>query len=176
MNGASQSLLSNTSLLNKTACPRELFPLSTVIVAGVDTALTSIVLVVLFIATQTVPDPTTVYVPLLVFVQIVLTVGVSFLISIVVVFSRDIRHALPLFLQVGLLVTPVAYGFDVVPVELRWVYSIVNPLGPIIDGLPPHDVPERGPPVAVPGSRDPELLRHPRLRILVVEAPGGRDR
>ena len=90
VNGASQSLLSNTSLLNKTACPRELFPLSTVIVAGVDTALTSIVLVVLFVATQTVPEPTTVYVPLLVFVQIVLTVGVSFLISIVVVFVA--RH------------------------------------------------------------------------------------
>jgi ABC-2 type transport system permease protein/lipopolysaccharide transport system permease protein len=134
VNGASQSLLSNTSLLNKTACPRELFPLSTVIVAGVDTALASIVLVVLFVATQTLPEPATVYVPLLMLVQIVLTVGVSFVISILVVFVRDIRHALPLFLQVGVLVTPVAYGFEVVPVELRWVYAIVNPLGPLIDG------------------------------------------
>jgi ABC-2 type transport system permease protein/lipopolysaccharide transport system permease protein len=134
MNGASQSLLSNTSLLNKTACPRELFPLSTVIVAGVDTALASIVLVVLFFATQTAPQPATVYVPLLMLVQIILTIGVSFFIAIVVVFVRDIRHALPLFLQVGLLVTPVAYGYDVIPVELRGVYAIVNPLGPLIDG------------------------------------------
>ena len=118
-----------------TACPRGLFPLSTVIVAGVDTVLASIVLVVLFIVTQTVPEPATVYVPLLVLVQIALTVGVGFFISIVVVFVRDIRHALRCFLQVGLLVTPVAYGFDVVPVELRWVYAIVQSAGPrLIDG------------------------------------------
>lgn len=134
INGGATSLLGNTALLTKTNCPRELFPFSTIVVAGVDTAVASIVLVVLFIVNEFAPKPTTVYVPILMLVQLAFTTGLCLLVAILIVYLRDLRYALGLFLQIGLLATPIAYGLDVIPSDLRWLYCLINPLGPVIDG------------------------------------------
>ncbi len=118
VNGAAMSLLGNTALLTKTACPRELFPFSSLVVAGVDTLVASIVLVVLFAVTGDWPQPASVYIPILFLVQLAFTAGLSLLLAVAVVYLRDLRHALALFLQVGLLATPVAYGLDVIPADI----------------------------------------------------------
>jgi ABC-type polysaccharide/polyol phosphate export permease len=134
VNDSATSLLSNTPLLTKTSCPRELFPFSTMVVAAVDTLFAAIVLVALFVVFQEFPQPASVYVPILLVIQLAFTAGVSLLLAILVVYLRDLRHALQLILQIGLLVTPIAYGFDAIPSDLRWLYALVNPLGPVIDG------------------------------------------
>jgi len=46
---------------------------------------------------------------------------------------RDIGQAMPLILQLGLFATPVGYGFEKIPGSVRWVYALLNPLGPVID-------------------------------------------
>jgi ABC-2 type transport system permease protein/lipopolysaccharide transport system permease protein len=134
VNGSAMSLVSNAALLNKVACPRELFPLGTIAVAAVDTCIAALVLPILFVANDMVPQPASIYVPLLLVIEIAFTVGVGLMLSVLVVYQRDLRHALSLVLQLGLLLTPVAYGFDEIPSGFRWIYSLVNPLGPVIDG------------------------------------------
>jgi ABC-type polysaccharide/polyol phosphate export permease len=52
----------------------------------------------------------------------------------VLVFLRDLRHVLPIILQLGLFATPVAYGMDVVAPQFQVLYSALNPLAPVIDG------------------------------------------
>jgi ABC-2 type transport system permease protein/lipopolysaccharide transport system permease protein len=54
--------------------------------------------------------------------------------SAVLVFLRDLRHVLPIILQLGLFATPVAYGMDVVAPQFQVLYSALNPLAPVIDG------------------------------------------
>jgi len=49
------------------------------------------------------------------------------------VYLRDVRHILPIVLQLGLFASPVAYGIQVVPRSLWWLYSALNPLAPVID-------------------------------------------
>ena len=56
------------------------------------------------------------------------------IISASLVFFRDLRHVLPIALQLGLFATPVAYGMEVVPANLQVLYSVANPLAPVIDG------------------------------------------
>jgi ABC-type polysaccharide/polyol phosphate export permease len=129
-----QSLLQNVSLLNKVYCPREVFPLASVLVAGLDAVLAVVVLGVLFVVSGFAPKGTSLFVPLLLVVQVIFTLGVTTLISAVVVYFRDLRHALPIVLQLALFATPVAYGIDVVPESLRWLYALLNPLAPVIDG------------------------------------------
>ncbi len=128
------SLLTNSSLLNKVYCPRESFPLAGVISAGIDTMLAALVLGVLFVLTGFAPKATSVFIPLLLLVQVAFTLGLTLLVSAVVVYFRDLRHALPLILQFGILATPVAYGFDAIPPSFRTLYAVLNPLGPVIDG------------------------------------------
>ena len=128
------SLITNHGVMNKVACPREVFPLSSVIVAGVDTMLAMIALGVLFIINGFAPRATTVWVPLIFLVQVAFTIGVTLLISSIMVYVRDLKHAIPLVLQIGLFATPVAYGFNDLPESIRGIYGYVNPLGPVIEG------------------------------------------
>lgn len=132
---AALSLVSNMSLLNKVSCPREVFPLSSVAGAGIDTAIATLVLGVLFVVYGYAPRGTSYWVPVLVVIGLVFTTAVSLVLAVLTVYLRDLRHVLPILLQVGLFATPVAYGIEVVPANLRGLYSALNPIAPVIDGL-----------------------------------------
>jgi ABC-type polysaccharide/polyol phosphate export permease len=129
-----QTLVTNSQLLNKVYCPREVFPLASVVVGGIDTSIAVLVLGLLFVVTGYAPRATSVWVPVLLAVQVAFTFGVTLVISAVLVFFRDLRHVLPIVLQLGLFATPVAYGMNVVPASLQVLYSAANPLAPVIDG------------------------------------------
>lgn len=135
VNQGGQSLLLNVPLLNKLYCPREIFPLSAIAVAVIDMLTASIALGVLFVVTGYAPRATSVWVPLLLAVQLAFTVGVTLVVSAVIVYLRDLRHALTIILQLGLFATPVAYGLEIVPASVLRLYTALNPLAPVIDGL-----------------------------------------
>ncbi len=128
------SILSNLSLLNKVYCPREVFPLASTGVAAVDTTIATSVLAVLFVVNTFMPAATIVWVPVLLAVQLAFTLGVVLLLSSLIVYLRDVRHLLPIALQIGLFATPVAYGLDSIPAGFRPAYALLNPLAPVIDG------------------------------------------
>jgi ABC-type polysaccharide/polyol phosphate export permease len=129
-----QSLISNASLLNKVYCPREVFPLASVGIAGFDASISVLVSGVLFVILGFAPKSTSVWIPLLLAIQVAFTLGIVLVVSAVLVYVRDLRHALPVLLQLGLFATPVAYGIDIIPRALRPLYCAVNPLAAVIDG------------------------------------------
>jgi ABC-type polysaccharide/polyol phosphate export permease len=128
------SLLVNATLLNKVYCPREVFPIASVLVAGFDSLIATAVLGLLFVVTGESPAATTVWIPLLLAIQVGFTVGVVLVVSPALIYLGDLRHAVPIALQVGLFATPVAFGLDVVPEALRGPYVAINPLAAVIDG------------------------------------------
>jgi ABC-2 type transport system permease protein/lipopolysaccharide transport system permease protein len=134
MNGGGLSLATNSGLLNKLWCPREVFPLASIAVALVDMVVASSVLIVLFIAYGFLPHATSVWVPVLFLIQLAFTTGLVFAVAGLLVYFRDLRQTLPLMLQLGLFATPVAYGIRSIPKQYRGLYSVVNPLAPVIDG------------------------------------------
>ncbi len=128
------SLLTNNALLNKVYCPREVFPLAGLAVAAVDTLVSGVALAALFVANGFLPRGASYWVPVLLAVQLLFTVAVTLLLSVVVVYVRDLRHVLPIALQFGLFATPVAYDLSAVPGHWRPLYAALNPLAPVIDG------------------------------------------
>lgn len=128
------SLISNVPLLNKVYCPREVFPLASVCLATVDTGIACFALVVLFAIEGFMPHATSLYVPLLLLIQVGFTIGVALIASSVMVYLRDLRTTLPLALQLGLFATPIAYGLETIPSHLRGLYVTLNPLATVIDG------------------------------------------
>ena len=127
-------MIQNIPLLNKVSFPREVFPMASVTVAGLDSAVALVALGGLFAVYTFVPKATAVWVPVLLVVQVAFTLGVSLVVSAVVVYLRDLRHALPVLLQIGLFATPVAYGIDFIPGSMRTLYVTLNPLAAVIDG------------------------------------------
>jgi len=127
------SLLNNQPLLNKVRCPREAFPFAAVLLVGIDTAISVMTLGVVFAVTASAPAITIYWIPVILLVQIPAALGAATLASIVVVYLRDLRNVLPLLLQLGLFVTPIAFALDQVPPRFRLLYCFVNPVAPVID-------------------------------------------
>lgn len=132
------SLVANLSIVNKVYCPREVFPISAILVAAIDTVISVFVLGIIFAVTGYAPKAAGIYyaAPLLL-VLLVFTLGVTFAASSLLVYLRDLRHALPLILQLGLFATPVAYGMKVIAAssQAQAIYSALNPLAAVIDGF-----------------------------------------
>ncbi|WP_431677600.1 ABC transporter permease [Kitasatospora sp. KL5] len=134
MNQGALSLANNLSLLNKVYCPREVFPLATMLVASVDMLIGVGVLGVLFLATWTAPAATALWVLPLLAIQFAFTYGVALILSVAVVYLRDVRHLLPIITQMGVFATPVAYPLARIPARMQEIYCGINPLGAVIEG------------------------------------------
>jgi len=140
------AIVGNNALLNKVYFPREVFGIAKVVVALTDMAISALVLIILFGINAFVPKPTSFWVVPLMLIMLTFTSGLAIFLSGVSVYLRDIRQLVPILLQLGLFVTPVAYDLTFIPSSLRAAYVAVNPLGAVIDGFrrsvllgkPPH--------------------------------------
>ena len=135
--GGGQSLVGNLTIVNKIYCPREVFPIGTIVVALVDALMSIVVLVVLFVIEGFAPKVQTLYLPVFLPALFAFTIGITLAISCLLVYMRDLRHALPMLIQLALFATPVAYGINVLVHSTAGILllSALNPLAPVIDGL-----------------------------------------
>ena len=128
------SMMTNDALMSKTQFPRECFPLEAILVVAVNTLLSWIPLVVLFILYGFAPKlPTTAWVPLLMVIELLFTIGVTVAVSALIIQMRDLAQVLPIVIQLGLFATPVIWQFKDVPRRWQIVYGFFSPLGPVID-------------------------------------------
>jgi ABC-type polysaccharide/polyol phosphate export permease len=51
------------------------------------------------------------------------------------VYYRDVRHALPFIVQLGLFTSPVVYPLSALPSSWRGIYAVLNPVAGAVDGL-----------------------------------------
>jgi len=129
------AVLVGNPLLNKVSAPREVFVLATIGTSGVNSLIATVILGIMFVIYQVMPKATSIWVPVLLLILVMFTVGVGLIFSAAIVYLRDLRFVLPLMLQVGLFATPVLYGLNKIPAEWRAIYVTLNPVAMVIDGL-----------------------------------------
>lgn len=134
VSSGSGSLIFNSSILNKVYCPREVFPVSSIAVQFTDAVLSGAILVLVFVYYSTAPRSTSVWVPLYFLVQLSFTVGLTLMFSAATIFIRDLRQIIGGVLQMGLFLTPVAWGINSIPRHWRASYCAINPMAAVIDG------------------------------------------
>ncbi len=128
---ATTTLEANRSLVLRPGFPAALLPVVAVLVALVDYLLALPVLL-LALAFTTGLTAETALLPLLLLVQLVLTVGLGFLFAPLQVFFRDVQHIVSIALAIGWWVTPVFYRARQVPDEFSFLYRL-NPIGRLIE-------------------------------------------
>ena len=137
---AAQSLTGNAALITKVYFPRVLVPAAAVAARLVDFTVSLLILVGLalyFRIVQGYQINFTWYFlifPLLVLLMVLLTLGLSILVSCVNVKFRDVGVALPVLVQLWMFVSPIVYSADLVPERWRTVYSL-NPLVGLVGGF-----------------------------------------
>jgi lipopolysaccharide transport system permease protein len=147
--GASDSLVNAANLLEKVYFPRLLLPIAALGSQVVDFLIAFAVLLLLLPWFGLTPAITSIWlIPLIALILLIaLTAGIW--LSAINVRYRDVRHVVPLLVQVWLFASPVAYSFALVPPEWSWVYYL-NPMAAPIDafrwallghGIEPHLAP-----------------------------------
>jgi lipopolysaccharide transport system permease protein len=131
---ASTSLIGNTSLISKVYFPRLIIPLSAVVTALVDFAITLVMLAALMAWYGVLPGARLLALPLFVAQCAILALGLGLLLAALTVTYRDFRYVVPFAIQLGLFVSPVAFASSQVPERWRAVYAL-NPLVGVIDGF-----------------------------------------
>jgi lipopolysaccharide transport system permease protein len=141
------SLTANTNLVTKVYFPREMFPFAAVLVAFVDFAVGATVLVALMIYYGVEPSWTLLFIPVVLVVQVLFTLGLSLLLSMANLFYRDVKYVFEVLLTVWMFATSVVYPIGLIGGTLGRVLQL-NPMSTIIDSY--RDVIIRGvlPPAA----------------------------
>jgi len=131
---ASNSLVSNASLISKVYFPRLILPTATLVVAFVDFLVSFSILILLLVWYQFMPGWQILFLPALVTLAFLVSIGPSLWIAALNVRYRDFRYIIPFIVQFGLYVSPVGFSSGVVPERWRLLYSL-NPMVGVIDGF-----------------------------------------
>ena len=137
---ASGSLVANSNLLTKVYFPRLIVPASTVIVCLIDFFISFLILVVIMIFTQFIPDWRILWLPLFLLLALVTAMGTGLYIAALNVKYRDFRYIIPFIVQFGLYVSPIAFSSSTIynnpslPQFVKFIYSL-NPMVGVIDGF-----------------------------------------
>jgi len=133
-----QSLVGNSTLISKIYFPRLLIPASTSGVALVDFLISLLILAVMMVFYQFAPNWRLVFIPVLLVIAFITSLGPGLLVGALTVKYRDFRFILPFAIQFGLYLSPVGYSSAIVREKfgdaVALLYSL-NPMVGVIDGF-----------------------------------------
>ena len=127
VNYGTSSIVANSNLVNKIYFPREIIPLSIVFANFVNFLFE---LIALFIVLAIMGYKFYLYLyllPLIIFIQFFLVVGMTLLVSALNVFFRDLQHLITIIMMVWFFGTPIIYPMNMVPVNLQFILK-ANPM------------------------------------------------
>jgi ABC-type polysaccharide/polyol phosphate export permease len=127
------SLITNSSLIRYTPCPRPAFPLATIIASLPSFAVTGAAAIISAAATGHL-SPRVVLIPFGLAWLILLTAGVVAIGASLAVRYRDMISALPFLLQVGVFFAPVGYSLAGLSPFVRKIVEL-NPLTGVIEAF-----------------------------------------
>ena len=126
------SLVNNMSLVDKIYFPREILPLSAILVCFIDFLIAGIIFLLMIFFYKIQLHWIMLFYPLVIFLQIILTLGISLSASALMVKFRDMRFVIPLALQIWMYASPIIYPATLIPEKFEWLYFL-NPMAAIID-------------------------------------------
>ena len=134
LSGSASSLIDNSNLISKVYFPRIIIPTAAIAVSLVDLLINIVVLAVLLLWFSFVPSPNILFLPLIIVMGFLASIGPGLWISSVNVKYRDFRYVIPFVIQLGLYISPVGFSSSVIPEKWRLLYSL-NPMTGVIDGF-----------------------------------------
>jgi len=113
--------------------PREILPISIATSGVINFVISSIIILGFVIFSDLGLTWYILLYPAVLFVQYILTLGISFILSAVTVYIRDIEHIVGVVLMAAFYTTPIVYKLEQLPENLRIIMKL-NPMTYIING------------------------------------------
>ncbi len=131
---ASNSLVGSANLIKKVYFPRLAIPIASVTSGVIDFVIAFIVLLGMMIYYGIVPTLNVIWLPLLLLITFITSLGVSLWLSALNVQFRDVRYMIPFLTQLWLFATPIAYPSSLLSEPWRTLYSL-NPMVGVVEGF-----------------------------------------
>jgi lipopolysaccharide transport system permease protein len=125
------SLTDRAHIIQKIYIQKEVLVISSCITAFIMMIFEFAVFGFFLVLFQFVPPMTIVLLPVILLEIFILSLGVSFLLSILNVYFKDIRFIWQVVLQAGFFITPIIYTLDMFPENIRVILEL-NPMAHII--------------------------------------------
>ena len=134
LNQSSDSLVGSADLIKKVYFPRLIVPISSVISGVIDFVLAFVVLVGMMLFYGIYPTANTIWLPFLLLLAFVTSLGVGLWLSALNVQFRDVRHTVPFLTQFWLFATPIAYPSSLLSEPWHTLFGI-NPMVGVVEGF-----------------------------------------
>jgi len=132
LTASSNSLVGSANLITKVYFPRLIVPAAALLAGLVDFLLAFVLLVVMMIYYRVTPTIHLLFLPVLIVLTTLFTLGVGTWMSALNVKYRDVRFALPFLIQLWLFVSSVILPSSSIPPKWRWIL-LFNPMSAIIE-------------------------------------------
>ncbi len=131
----SQIIVFNANLIKKVYFPRAILPISVVLSGAVNFVISSIVILVFLAITQTGYTWNILYFPLILLIQMFLTLGLVFIISAINVYVRDVEYIINFLILLLMYLTPILWPMELLAEkgEMYVKLAYLNPLAGIIE-------------------------------------------
>jgi len=134
LNQSSNSLVGSSNLITKVYFPRLIVPLAAVLSGVVDFAVSFAVLLVMMFFFGIVPTLNFLWLPLLLLLAFIASLGIGLWFSALNVEFRDVRYLITFVTQLWLFATPIAYPSSMLPQPWRTLYGL-NPMAGVVEGF-----------------------------------------
>ncbi len=135
LNTASQSLIGSVNIIQKVYLPKIIIPAASIIVTLVDFFFAGLILGGIIIYYGFTPHfEGLLLLPLLLIITVLTSLGLGWFFAAINVKYRDIRYALPFFIQLLIFITPVIYPVSIVSKNYQWILSL-NPMTGVIEAF-----------------------------------------
>lgn len=125
-------IFSQQDMVKKIYFPREVLPLAFTLSQFVNMLLSFvIVFVVVLVSGVSINLLAWLYLPLIMLIEFVLALGITFLVSALTVYFRDLEHILSIVSMAWMYLTPVIYPVEMVPEAFRGIFYL-NPMTSLI--------------------------------------------
>ena len=126
------SVVANGNILKKVYFPREIIPISITTSQLVNFLITCIIMAVFIIFSGVGFSVHALLFPLLVLIQYILILGLTFILSALTVFVRDIDHFVSVILMLGFYATPIVYQAEMLPKKSQ-IFLKLNPMAQLVE-------------------------------------------
>ncbi len=127
------TMVENGNILKKVYFPREILPISIVTSEAVNFLISTIIIIVFVLFSGLGITKYIIFYPIVFLAQYLLLIALSFIVSSICVYIRDLQHFIGIFLQLLFYGTPIVYAVDTIPENFKWILNI-NPMTYVING------------------------------------------
>lgn len=127
------TMVENGNIIKKVFFPREILPISVVTSEAINFIISTVIILAFVLGFGMGITEFIIFYPLVLLVQYLLLIGISFIVSSVTVYFRDLQHFIGIALQLLFYATPIVYASNTIPENFQWILKF-NPMTYVING------------------------------------------